>query len=86
MWRIRDFYSFTIGQALSVTDVDELCRLVERWKSSAEWKREGGRYVKQAAKFLEEIFPERVNPPGYNEAAEGFWNEAVEVELRRRMI
>lgn len=75
-----------VYRALSVTDVNELCQLVERWKSSAEWKRDGGRYIKQPAKFLTEIFAERVNPPDYNEDADGFWNEAVEAELRRRIM
>ena len=68
---------------LSITDVDELIQLVERWKSSAEWKKESGRYIRQAEKFLTEIFPERINPPDYNEDADGFWNEAVEAGKRR---
>lgn len=68
---------------LSDINVDELCMLVERWNDSAEWKRENGRFIKQPAKFLTEIFPERINPPDYNENADGFWNEAIEAGKRR---
>ena len=71
--------------SLSDINADELCLLVERWKNSAEWKRENGRFIKQPAKFLTEIYAERVNPPDYNEDAEGFWNDAVEAGKRRML-
>lgn len=59
--RFWDQYPVKIGKdkalemwLLRQPDADAVCRALEAWKLSAQWKREAGRFVPRAAKFLED--------------------------------
>ena len=48
----------------SVRDPQAVLKGVDKWKRSAQWNRENGRFVPRAAKFLADG-DYRVDPPGY---------------------
>ncbi|MBR6557383.1 MAG: hypothetical protein IKT70_00065 [Clostridia bacterium] len=49
-------------EEIGVFDTEELMSLLDRWKKSEEWRKEGGRFIPCADKFLREIYGFRLEP------------------------
>ncbi len=69
------------GTVHSADELSELLLLVDKWKNSKEWKKEQGKWIKRADRFLYDIFPDREVPPSY--AEDSLWDEFFEAALKR---
>ena len=69
----------------SVKDPRAVMEGLEKWKRSAQWNRENGRYVTRAAKFLEDE-DWRADPPGYVPAGGTGKLGAAELEAIEQMM
>lgn len=76
----RDAY---FAEVKNKKDHAELLALVEKWRTCAEWKEEGGRWVKKADRFIAEVFPTRDVPPSMDFTGSFDTEEFFEAALRR---
>ena len=55
--------------------------LLGKWKRSDEWKRDGGRWIKRADRFILDIFTAEESPPEHGGSFDT--DEFFEAALRR---